>query len=174
MREYHGRAVRLFPGDSRVPFHGAFLIHEMRVRGVRPFADDPTIQLPISWQRWIQLNPDDDGSGDDDDARDQVIGEGSSLISSMIHVPAASLTPDTGQQSSGPSGVSSSDPNTRTTLGKTLTFTNPFANPAELESLKRSFAQQPNWKAAQLESVSWEGTTDENIQKYRGLMADVE
>jgi len=185
MREYHGRAVRLFPGDSRVPFHGAFLIHEMRVRGSRPFADDPTIQLPISWQSWIQLNPDDDGNDDDDDhdhdhdhdadnARNQVMGEGSTLISSMIHVPGASLTPNTGQQSSGPSGVSSSDPNTRTTLGQTLTFTNPFANPAELESLKRSFAQQPNWKAAQLESVSWEGTTDENIQKYRGLMAAVE
>jgi hypothetical protein len=89
----------------------------------------------------------------------------------MIHVPTASLTPNTGQQSSGPSGVSYSHPNTGTTLGKTLTFTNPFANPAELESLKRSFAQQPNWKAAQLESVSWEGTADENIQKY---MAAVE
>jgi len=95
-------------------------------------------------------------------------------FASMIHVPGASLTPNTGQQSSGPSGVSSRHPNTGTTLGKTLTFTNPFANPAELESLKRSFAQQPNWKAAQLESVSWEGTTDENIRKYRGLMAAVE
>ena len=174
LREYHGRAVRLFPGDSRMPFHGAFLIHEMRARGFCPFADDPTIRLPISWQRWIQLNPDGDGSGDNnndnDNARDQVMGEGSGLTSPMIHVPVASLTPNTGQQSSGPSGVSSSYPNTRTTLGKTLTFTNPFANPTELESLKRSFAQQPNWKAAQLESVSWEGTADENIQKYRAAV----
>ena len=54
LNDYHGRAVRLFPDNPRVPFHGAFLDHEMRVRGYWPYlpyyADRP-IGLPIQWQR---------------------------------------------------------------------------------------------------------------------------
>jgi hypothetical protein len=37
-----------------MPFHGAFLIHEMRVRGFWPFAEHRVIPLPIPWQTWIQ------------------------------------------------------------------------------------------------------------------------
>jgi len=61
---YHGRAVHLFPDNPRVPFHGAFVDHEMRVRGHWPYlpyyADRP-ISLPIKWQEWIVDGPGDDG-----------------------------------------------------------------------------------------------------------------
>jgi hypothetical protein len=69
---FHGRAIRLFPNDSRLPFHGAFLVHEVRVRGHYPFAADSILRLPIEWQSWTGLAPDDDGGdnghddGDDD------------------------------------------------------------------------------------------------------------
>jgi hypothetical protein len=47
---------------------------------------------------------------------------------------------------------------------QTITLTNPFANRAELEALRRSFAEQPNLKAA---TESWEGTAEENIKKWQ-------
>jgi len=52
-----------------------------------------------------------------------------------------------------------------------IVLSDPFKNPGQLEVLKRSFAEQPNWKASVLEDQSWEGTGAENIQKYRGLVA---
>jgi hypothetical protein len=51
---------------------------------------------------------------------------------------------------------------------------NPFANIVELDVLKRSFAVQPNWKAAVVEGESWEGNAEDNIVKYRRLVGDIE
>jgi hypothetical protein len=50
LEEYHGRAINLHPGCPRLPFHGSFLIQEMRVRGRWPFRADRPISLPINWQ----------------------------------------------------------------------------------------------------------------------------
>jgi hypothetical protein len=47
---------------------------------------------------------------------------------------------------------------------------NPFANRIELEALRRSFAEEPNWKAAVVEGETWEGTTEENVEKWRELV----
>src|SRR5262245_48287238 len=65
---YHGRAVRLYSGDTRVPFYGSFLDHEMRVRGRYPYVpefEDRPIKLPFEWQSWITDAPHgrDDGDG---------------------------------------------------------------------------------------------------------------
>jgi hypothetical protein len=53
----------------------------------------------------------------------------------------------------------------------TITFKNPMTNPAELEAVMYSARQQPNWKAAMMEGESWEGTAEENIEKYQQIMS---
>jgi hypothetical protein len=53
--------------------------------------------------------------------------------------------------------------------GKTFTPSNPFANPAALQTLKASFSKQPNWRAAVMEGTAWEGNADENAAKWRKL-----
>jgi hypothetical protein len=66
LEPYHGRAVGLYPDDPRVPFHGAFLDQEMRVRGIwpyLPFYKDRPVALPFQWQAWINDVP---GSTDRD------------------------------------------------------------------------------------------------------------
>jgi hypothetical protein len=50
------------------------------------------------------------------------------------------------------------------------TMTNLFADADALEALKRSFAEQPNWKAAVVEGGSWGGTAAENIARYQELV----
>lgn len=52
----------------------------------------------------------------------------------------------------------------------TVTFSNPFTNPPELEAIMRSSREQPNWKAAEMEGESWEGTAEENVEKYQRIM----
>lgn len=51
-----------------------------------------------------------------------------------------------------------------------ITFRDPISNPAELEAVIRSSRQQPNWKAAQIEGQSWEGTAEANIKKFQRIM----
>jgi hypothetical protein len=36
--------------------------------------------------------------------------------------------------------------------------------------MKRSFSQQPNWKAAVVEGETWEGTAEDNIEKWVKLV----
>ena len=50
---YHGRAINLHEGDDRLPFHSAFLFHEVLVRGYWPPRADRPIPLPIAWVDWI-------------------------------------------------------------------------------------------------------------------------
>lgn len=52
MEQWHGRAINLQEEDDRLPFHGAFLVHEARVRGWWAFRADRPISLPIPWQQW--------------------------------------------------------------------------------------------------------------------------
>jgi len=184
LEPFHGRAIGLFASDSRVPFHGAFLIHEMRVRGYWPFAEDREILLPVPWQPWIQSNlPEqhEDGASDDEDSREDGDEDGDmhknyGPTSDMMIVPSSSAhNPHTTAaypqyKSLHHNTVSAEHPGTMTIPRQTLTMTNPFANPAALEALKHSFAEQPNWKAAVVEGESWEGTAEANIQKWRGLV----
>ena len=50
-----------------------------------------------------------------------------------------------------------------------ITLTNPFADPAALQALKDSFAEQPTWKAAVIEGNTWDGNADESAMKWRRL-----
>ncbi|KAH7905798.1 hypothetical protein BJ138DRAFT_1017213, partial [Hygrophoropsis aurantiaca] len=47
-----------------------------------------------------------------------------------------------------------------------LVLGNPFQDPALLESMRRQWQQLPNWKAATVEGLTWEGTAEENARKY--------
>jgi len=149
LEPFHGRAINIRVGN-RLPFHGAFLVHEMRVRGHWPFREDRPISLPIPWPKWAPRNcgDDHDDKGDDDDDQNN----NSDSTSKHQYDLSLSANAGTGQQP------------------KTFTATNPFSNPAELQVMKDSFAKQPNWKAAVIEGETWEGTAEENINKWQELM----
>jgi hypothetical protein len=163
LEKFHGLAVNLNPNDIRTPFHGAFLIHEMRVRGRWPLLRDRPIPRTIRWQSWI--SPSDVSNGEDHE--DDSMGEQSDSTSDLSS--ARSLTPTPASPSNHP--PSHRDPNA--SGGNFMTLTNPFANPVELDVLKRSFAMQPNWKAAVVEGESWAGNADDNTAKYRRLVGEI-
>jgi hypothetical protein len=152
LEPYHGRAINLCPGDH-LPFHGAFLVHEMRVHSYWPFREDRLISLPISWPNWDFHDGGDDDDYSDDDSDDDHHHNKNANKTNYDH-PVSSRT--TRQQP------------------KTFTPTNPFSNPTELQAMKDSFAKQPNWKSAVIEGETWEGTAEENRNKWRGLMGHYE
>jgi hypothetical protein len=47
---------------------------------------------------------------------------------------------------------------------------NPFQDPELLESMRREWQQLPNWKSANIEGLTWEGTAEENAKKYIDLV----
>lgn len=147
MDEYHGRAVRLFPDDPRVPFYGAFLDLEMGVRGLWPY-------LPYYADRPISLHIRRmaDAPGGDGDEEDYKVKSEDDNVSLTTVLKAS----DSNQQL--PSAP------------LLLTLKDTIANPSELEAVMRSSRQQPNWKAAQIEGKSWEGTAEANISKYQRIM----
>ena len=151
LEPYHGRAINLCPGDH-LPFHGAFLVHEMRVRGYWPFREDRPISLPIPWPNWDPRDGDDDDYSDDDSDDDHDHNKNPDKAN-YDHPASSHITTPFRQQP------------------KTFTPTNPFSNPTELQAMKDSFAKQPNWKSAVIEGETWEGTAEENVNKWRGLMS---
>jgi hypothetical protein len=55
--DVHGKAIALDIRDCYAPFPSLFIIHEMRVRGLRPFQlVAPAIPDVILWQDWILLD----------------------------------------------------------------------------------------------------------------------
>ena len=126
-----------------MPFHGAFLIHEMRVRGFWLFAEDREIVLPIPWQAWIQ----NDFSEQHQDSANGDMHEGYGFASDMMMMPPCSaynphtVADNSQHRSSRHNKASAEYPVTKTVPCKTLIMTNPFANPAALEDLKRSAAE---------------------------------
>ena len=148
----------------------------MRVRGRWPFRADRPISLPINWQVWIPPNNDDDDPTDDGDINDNPDGAdgGSNDAATRDTLPSAMLRSPpmfTPNSVSDHNDDNSFSVNTATRQQpQTFTPTNPFANPAELQAMKRSFAQQPNWKATVVEGETWEGNAEENIAKWRGLV----
>ena len=148
MEDHHGKAINFDSSDDRLPFHGAFLFHEMRVRGYHPLRKDRAIPLPIRWVDWLTIDDDDD---DDSDGGQVGRGRGGNNETSGRLHHSRGLVP----------GSSAS--------GKVFIPSNPFTNPASLKALKKSFAEQPNWKAAVREGTTWEGNADENAAKWRKL-----
>lgn len=141
LERWHGRAINLRADNNRLPFHGAFLVHEMRVRGWWTFRADRPFSLPIPWVF--------------DEADNRRMQSDSISNGPKSHDSISTNPTSAGQQP------------------KMFTPTNPFANPTELQSLKDSFSKQPNWKAAVLEGETWEGTAEENVDKWKRLISDL-
>ncbi|KAF8342348.1 uncharacterized protein EI90DRAFT_2904177, partial [Cantharellus anzutake] len=166
---YHGRAINLSGNGDRLPFHGAFLFHEMRVRGHWPQRRDRAIPLPVSGVHWINDDGDRGVSGSghgDGDARRGRRGRGRGRGRGGNGYNQGPGNNEAGGgrllRSGGPVAGSSAS-------GKVFIPTNPFTNPSALQALKESFAKQPNWKAAVREGTTWEGNADENAAKWRKL-----
>ena len=160
LENYHGRAINLHAGDERLPFHGAFLFHEMRVRGHWPLCEDRVLPLTTPWANWINPpggNNRGRGHGCSRGRGGGGRGNGRGRNDSNVSGPS-------GDTSGGRYNLRSHD-----LSGKVFIPTNPFANPAALQALKDSFAKQPNWKAAVMEGTTWEGNADENAAKWRKL-----
>jgi hypothetical protein len=51
-----------------------------------------------------------------------------------------------------------------------LVLGNPFQDPELLESMRREWKQLPNWKSANIEGLTWEGTAEENARRYIDLV----
>jgi len=51
-----------------------------------------------------------------------------------------------------------------------LVLGNPFQDPGLLDSMRRQWQELPNWKSATIEGLTWEGTAEENAQKYISLV----
>ena len=145
-----------------MPFHGAFIFHEMRVRGFWPVNEDRPIPSRILRVPWIA------GGGG---------GRGGSSARNGRGRGRRGRNQGRGnRKESGPSGdpdvrhLRSRGPVTSSSApGKMFTPTNPFADLDTLQALKDSFAEQPTWKAAVVEGNTWEGNADENAMKWRRL-----
>ncbi len=51
-----------------------------------------------------------------------------------------------------------------------LVLGNPFQDPELLDSMRKQWQELPNWKSAMVEGLTWEGTAEENAQKYISLV----
>jgi hypothetical protein len=170
LEDNHGKAVNLDASDGRLPFHGAFLFHEMRVRGYWPLRKDRAMPLPIRSVDWLTTD------NNDGDNRDSDNGGGCSGHASGGRGRGGrrrggrSRRDRCGNNETGGPHLRSRAPVPGSSgSGKVFIPSNPFANPASLEALKKSFAEQPNWRAAVMEGTTWEGNADENAAKWRKL-----
>jgi hypothetical protein len=175
LEDHHGKSLNFDSSDDRLPFHGPFLFHEMRVRGYHPLREDRAIPLPIRWVDWLTTDDDDDdgaGGGGDGDGNNGDGGRGGR------HGGQVSRGRERGGRGRGRGGNNETSGRLlrsrgpvpgSSASGKVFIPTNPFANPASLEALKKSFAEQPNWKASVREGTTWEGNADENAAKWRKL-----
>ena len=160
---YHGRAINLHAGDDRLPFHGAFLIHEGRVRAHWPLSRDRAIPSPILWVPWI--DPGRGGRGGRGRGRGRGgNGRGQDRGNTGDSGPSVDIGGHQLHSNVRTGAVPGSSASRRVFIP-----TNPFTNLATLEALKDSFAKQPTWKAAVREGTTWEGDADENAAKWRRL-----
>ena len=144
LREFHGKTIPLDIQDRHAPFPSLFIIHEMRVRGFHPFAPiNPAMSNDIGWQDWILS----DGVLDNPSRsfkRNSPPRNPNSTAQPQPQFPPA--TTNTGDPSSG---------------GRTLALNVDVI--ADTLAVTRAM---PSWRACQIEGMSWNGTAEENIEKY--------
>jgi len=141
-RQFHGKAIALDINDRHVPFPSLFIIHEMRVRGFHPFQPlIPAIPSVIRWQDWVL------SSGVLDTDSNSFIRKDPSDNDDNEPIPQDQpMTPIVGGTSSG---------------GRTLAL-----NADVIAEILAATYASPSWRACEMEGTSWDGTAEENIQKY--------
>jgi hypothetical protein len=152
LQPYHGKAIALDIADKYTPFPSSFIIHEMRVRGFRPF-HNPHPEVPfddaVQWVNWITTR------GVWDDARGQFHrhrphGSGASRLPQM-----PSMTP---MDTSGSGGEPSASGMQRLELNNKV-----------IADILAATREMPSWKECEIEGTSWTGTAEENRQKYLAI-----
>jgi len=144
--QYHGKAVALDPKDHHAPLPLLFLVHEFRCRGRNFYQPTSDLKFVGSWQGWIVnrgvLDEGDDGS---------------------FTFKRAGPTRGSGPRRGGwPTNVQTSP--TAVPSGSQFIILPP--TPDLVEELLASQHSMPSWKAAQMESMGWEGTTEDNVKRY--------
>ncbi|KAF6749713.1 hypothetical protein DFP72DRAFT_912492 [Ephemerocybe angulata] len=154
--ELHGKAVALDPRDHLAPLPALFIIHEMRVRGFRPFEPmEQYVPDNPSWQDWILSNGVLD-TASDSLKRDKPPGSGNDPhITIDDSFPAlATFAPATVNTGNAPATGQSKLELNADVVRDILTATR----------------ESESWKACVREGTSWKGTADENTKTYADLV----
>ncbi|KAH9037821.1 hypothetical protein EDB85DRAFT_2196833 [Lactarius pseudohatsudake] len=140
LQRYHGKAIGLDNQDRHAPFPSLFIIHEIRVRGFQPFQPiSPEVPNGNAFQDWIVA----DGVFDDISRsfKRDFPDSGNSSVATLSQFPHVATN-------TGP-GVHTLELNANI-INEILTATRAM----------------PSWKACAVEGTSWDGTANENIEKY--------
>ncbi|OCB86384.1 hypothetical protein A7U60_g6502 [Sanghuangporus baumii] len=145
-QEFHGKAIALDNRDRYAPFPSLFIIHEMRVRGRHPFQPSD-IDLPddIPWQQRISAGGVYNDVSDSFNRRAPP-GSRSGNVSARPLPQTWRATKGTGDTLPG---------------GRRITL-----NADVIAEILAATRASPSWKACKMEGISWDGTAEENIQKY--------
>jgi hypothetical protein len=150
LEQFHGKSVVLDAAHQHSPFPAPFLIQEMRTRGFHPWYTD----RPISYPRSTTYTLDNNSGGGVTD-----LGGGSDTGVGLDGMGRPGGSGGAVSSSSGPPSDQ-----------EYLILGNPFQDPELLESMCHEWQQLPNWKSAQVEGLTWEGTAEENARKYTDLV----
>ena len=141
----------------------------MRVRGYWPLRGDRAIDLPIPWVDWLESSGDGDGDNGDGDNGNGGRGGGRGAQGRRGAQGARGRGRGGSNNETGSRLLRSHGPVPGPSEREVFIPMNPFTNPASLQALKQTFAQQPNWRAAVMEGSTWDGNADENAAKWRKL-----
>ena len=150
LQRFHGKAIGIDINDRHSPFPSVFIIHEMRVRGHHPFMPiAPDLPVDPLWQDWISsdgvLQP-DNVPGFFKRGQPPDPGNVDDDISEQPYLQYHPSTTNAGEASSG-----------QHMLG---------LNAIVIDKILAATRASASWKACQMEGTSWDGTAQENIQKY--------
>ncbi|KAH9980546.1 hypothetical protein BJV74DRAFT_779408 [Russula compacta] len=144
LEPFHGKAVALDFKDNRAPLPLLLLVHEYMVRGRNFYQPTPDVEVASGWQDWI--------------INDGVVSEGDNG-SFAFKRSAPTTGPPASQSTNLPAPRTAAPPS-----GSRTYIMPPTADlVAQLMAAQRTL---PSWKSAQMESMSWDGTAEENIKKY--------
>ena len=155
LEEFHGKSVVLDANHSHSPFPAPFLIQEMRTRGFHPWCTDRPIPHPRSTTYTL------------DDSRGGVANLVGGSDTGVDFGESGGMGRPGG---TGGAASSSGEPPSTGINQQYLVLGNPFQDPELLESMRREWQQLSNWKSANVEGLTWEGTAEENARKYIDLV----
>ncbi|KAJ2916641.1 hypothetical protein MD484_g3776, partial [Candolleomyces efflorescens] len=143
LQKFHGKAIALDIRDRHAPFPSAFILHEMRVRGHHPFQPlAPDVPDDPPYQDWILS----EGVFDSKSGSFKRDGppEEYKRLPAQLHFQPTTTSMDTA--SSGRQKLA--------------------LNENVIADILAATRAMPSWKACQIEGTSWNGTAEENIEKY--------
>jgi len=149
-KDYHGKAVALEAHHRHAPFPSLFIIHEMRVRGFHPFQPvNPDIGLAYPFQEWIVAG----------DLFDEASSSFKHNTSDAQHNPSEGSDTEMEVPTTPPQDGGASD-------------SLPALNRNNIADILAATYSLPSWKACVVDGTSWNGTAEENIQRYHELLTE--